>query len=191
MDSRQAAPNTTTSLAFRRHLNHLRKTMPHPIRLHPPPPSRRIPYLHRNFQQKASSEEIVRTGPKLSFMAASERRTMKKKSTKYLIRSPMNSVDDQGQHLGRDGISDSVATEIKGAAKVKIRFPLSNFTSRWMLVVLGRVRAGHASVSIGTKVYVLGGIGDKQYFNDIWVLDINTSFWARLNVTCQKSQGRF
>ncbi|GER39500.1 50S ribosomal protein L20 [Striga asiatica] len=88
----------------------------------------------------ASSEEIVRTGPKLSFMAASERRTMKKKSTKYLIRSPMNSVDDQGQHLGRDGISDSVATEIKGAAKVKIRFPLSNFTSSYSLDNNGRSR---------------------------------------------------
>ncbi|GER57740.1 4-aminobutyrate aminotransferase [Striga asiatica] len=43
----------------------------------------------------ASSEELVRMGPKLSFMAASERRTMKRKSTKYVIRSPMNSMDDQ------------------------------------------------------------------------------------------------
>ncbi|GER37266.1 prolinetRNA ligase [Striga asiatica] len=49
---RKAAPNTTTSSAFRRHLNHLRKTTPHLIRPHPPPPSRRIPSLHRNFHQK-------------------------------------------------------------------------------------------------------------------------------------------
>ncbi|KZV47414.1 tip elongation aberrant protein 1-like [Dorcoceras hygrometricum] len=56
-------------------------------------------------------------------------------------------------------------------------------------------RAGHASVGIGTKasrfIYVLGGVGDKQYYNDIWVLDVITSSWHQLDACFQKSQGRF
>ncbi|GER39499.1 galactose oxidase/kelch repeat superfamily protein [Striga asiatica] len=50
--------------------------------------------------------------------------------------------------------------------------------------IVGKLRGGcWWSLVECALVYVLGGIDDKQYFNDIWVLDINTSFWARLNIS--------
>ncbi|KAJ7977856.1 BTB-kelch protein [Quillaja saponaria] len=53
------------------------------------------------------------------------------------------------------------------------------------------VRAGHAAVSIGTKVYVIGGVGDKHYYNDVWILDVSTCSWTRLDMRGQQPQGRF
>ncbi|CAL1407687.1 unnamed protein product [Linum trigynum] len=55
------------------------------------------------------------------------------------------------------------------------------------------VRAGHAAVSIGTKVLVIGGVGDKNYYNDVWVLDTaNSCSWTRLDVCGHhQPQGRF
>ncbi|KAM2663830.1 hypothetical protein EV1_010336 [Malus domestica] len=65
-------------------------------------------------------------------------------------------------------------------------------------------RAGHATVSIGTKakekaidlkekmqVYVIGGVGDKHYYNDVWVLDVITCSWTQLEICGQHPQGRF
>ncbi|OVA16794.1 Kelch repeat type 1 [Macleaya cordata] len=63
------------------------------------------------------------------------------------------------------------------------------------LVVQGSspgVRAGHASVIIGSKVvYVIGGVGDKHYYNDVWILDVNTCSWTQLDIRGQQPQGRF
>ncbi|KAF5952163.1 hypothetical protein HYC85_010107 [Camellia sinensis] len=87
------------------------------------------------------------------------------------------------------------------------------------LVVQGSspgVRAGHAAVNIGPKasnviiqildatfeiglfrvmywviVYVIGGVGDKQYYNDVWVLDVSTCSWTQLEIRGQQPQGRF
>ncbi|KAF7817973.1 acyl-CoA-binding domain-containing protein 4-like isoform X1 [Senna tora] len=57
------------------------------------------------------------------------------------------------------------------------------------------VRAGHAAVNIGTKastsVYIIGGVGDKRYYNDVWVFDICTCSWTQLEIRGQKPQGRF
>ncbi|CAN6581833.1 unnamed protein product [Malus baccata var. baccata] len=65
-------------------------------------------------------------------------------------------------------------------------------------------RAGHAAVSIGTKakekaidlqeklqVYVIGGVGDKHYYSDVWVLDVITCSWTQLETCGQQPQGRF
>ncbi|KAG6496067.1 hypothetical protein ZIOFF_043915 [Zingiber officinale] len=65
----------------------------------------------------------------------------------------------------------------------------------WQLEVKGStpgVRAGHAAVSIGTKAYIIGGVGDKQYYSDVWVLDTISSSWAQLDILGdQQPQGRF
>lgn len=81
------------------------------------------------------------------------------------------------------------------------------------------VRAGHVAVSYHTKasqkvhkvvsrleiciflnknklcndlqVYVIGGVGDKKYYNDVWLLDTSTCLWSRLEICGQKPQGRF
>nr|GEX27439.1 hypothetical protein [Tanacetum cinerariifolium] len=53
------------------------------------------------------------------------------------------------------------------------------------------VRAGHTAVTIGTQVYVIGGVGDKQYYNDVWVLDTFSCSWIQLELRGQKPQGRF
>lgn len=82
------------------------------------------------------------------------------------------------------------------------------------------VRAGHASVSIGSKVrccrdntlevhfcyvfhrflcinlsalqvYIIGGVGDREYYNDVWMLDINCCTWIQLDVSGPEPQGRF
>ncbi|KAL2325599.1 hypothetical protein Fmac_024657 [Flemingia macrophylla] len=63
-------------------------------------------------------------------------------------------------------------------------------------------RAGHAAVSIGTQassftfhqfsaVYIIGGVGDKRYYSDIWVFDICTCSWTQLDIRGQTPQGRF
>lgn len=41
------------------------------------------------------------------------------------------------------------------------------------------------------QVYILGGVGDKQYYSDIWVLDVITSSWDQLDLCSRKSQGQF
>lgn len=41
------------------------------------------------------------------------------------------------------------------------------------------------------QVYVIGGVGDKKYYNDVWVLDVTNSSWTQLDVMGQKPQGRF
>ncbi|KAK4748790.1 hypothetical protein SAY87_015376 [Trapa incisa] len=64
----------------------------------------------------------------------------------------------------------------------------------WQINVQGfspGVRAGHGAVSIGTKVYVIGGVGDKNYYSDVWVLDVKTSSWSRLDIRGHQPQGRF
>lgn len=38
---------------------------------------------------------------------------------------------------------------------------------------------------------MIGGVGDKQYYNDVWVLDTINSLWIRLDVHGQQPQGRF
>ncbi|CAM8979699.1 unnamed protein product [Rhodiola kirilowii] len=53
------------------------------------------------------------------------------------------------------------------------------------------VRAGHAMVNVGSKVYVVGGVGDKCFYNDVWVLDVINFSWSQLEVHGQKPQGRF
>ncbi|KAB5529148.1 hypothetical protein DKX38_019229 [Salix brachista] len=59
------------------------------------------------------------------------------------------------------------------------------------------VRAGHTAVNIGAKashappVYVIGGVGDKHYYNDVWVLDVSTCSWTKLDISGQQPQGRF
>lgn len=53
------------------------------------------------------------------------------------------------------------------------------------------VRAGHATVSIDCKVYIIGGVGDRAYYNDVWMLDTNTCSWTQLDVGGQQPQGRF
>uniref|UniRef100_A0A6N2LQ39 DCD domain-containing protein n=1 Tax=Salix viminalis TaxID=40686 RepID=A0A6N2LQ39_SALVM len=47
------------------------------------------------------------------------------------------------------------------------------------------VRAGHASL------YVIGGVGEKHYYIDVWVLDVSTCSWTQLDISGQQPQGRF
>ncbi|MBA0816069.1 hypothetical protein Gohar_000770, partial [Gossypium harknessii] len=44
---------------------------------------------------------------------------------------------------------------------------------------LPNVGAGHVVVSIGTKVFIIGGTKDKHYYNNVWVLDVNISICGR------------
>ncbi|KAH1195832.1 Rab9 effector protein with kelch motifs [Glycine soja] len=56
------------------------------------------------------------------------------------------------------------------------------------------VRAGHAAVNIGTKasyVYIIGGVGDKRYYNDVWIFDICNFSWTQLDIRFHQPQGRF
>lgn len=41
------------------------------------------------------------------------------------------------------------------------------------------------------QVYVIGGVGDKHYYNDVWVLDVSTCSWTQLDIRGQQPQGRF
>lgn len=41
------------------------------------------------------------------------------------------------------------------------------------------------------QVYILGGVGDRQYYNDAWVLDLCTCSWTQLDTCGQQPQGRF
>ncbi|GAB2287276.1 hypothetical protein Dimus_021657 [Dionaea muscipula] len=52
-------------------------------------------------------------------------------------------------------------------------------------------RAGHAAVSIGAKIYVIGGVGDKRYYSDVWAFNTNTSSWSMLEICGHPPQGRF
>ena len=77
------------------------------------------------------------------------------------------------------------------------------------------VRAGHAVVDVGSKasqrqsdsqlvkiaslhsvaifsqVYVIGGVGDKRYYGDVWVLHVEDAAWCQLDVRGRLPQGRF
>eukprot|EP00249_Psilotum_nudum_P020940 c27907_g1_i1 orf=651-3365(+) len=53
------------------------------------------------------------------------------------------------------------------------------------------VRAGHASVAVGNKVYFIGGVGDRAYYNDVWILDVDACTWTKLFVAGPQPQGRF
>ncbi|KAJ7285371.1 hypothetical protein O6H91_05G044500 [Diphasiastrum complanatum] len=53
------------------------------------------------------------------------------------------------------------------------------------------VRAGHAAVTVGNKMYIFGGVGDRAYYNDVWMLDINSRVWTVLDVVGPQPQGRF
>lgn len=41
------------------------------------------------------------------------------------------------------------------------------------------------------QIYVLGGVGDKHYYNDIWVLDMINHLWTQLGARGQQPRGRF
>ena len=41
------------------------------------------------------------------------------------------------------------------------------------------------------QVFIIGGVGDKHYYNDVWILDVNACCWARLDICGQQPQGRF
>lgn len=41
------------------------------------------------------------------------------------------------------------------------------------------------------QVYVIGGVGDKRYYNDVWVLDVEARSWSRADIHGQPPQGRF
>lgn len=41
------------------------------------------------------------------------------------------------------------------------------------------------------QVYVIGGVGDKQYYSDVWVLDVGICSWVQLEIRGQQPQGRF
>uniref|UniRef100_A0ACD6A7A8 Uncharacterized protein n=1 Tax=Avena sativa TaxID=4498 RepID=A0ACD6A7A8_AVESA len=53
------------------------------------------------------------------------------------------------------------------------------------------VRAGHAALGIGSKIYVIGGVGDKKYYSDAWILDVVSRSWTQLETCGQQPQGRF
>ncbi|KAJ7527897.1 hypothetical protein O6H91_16G075100 [Diphasiastrum complanatum] len=52
-------------------------------------------------------------------------------------------------------------------------------------------RAGHTAVNVGNKMYVFGGVGDRAYFNDVWMLDVATRTWSAIDVAGPEPQGRF
>ncbi|KAG8473049.1 hypothetical protein CXB51_034973 [Gossypium anomalum] len=69
--------------------------------------------------------------------------------------------------------------EIKGAVEVYISCGdrHSVVAIRNKLIVYGEdcgVGAHHAIVSIETKVFIIGGTGDKRYYNNVWVLDMKS-----------------
>lgn len=41
------------------------------------------------------------------------------------------------------------------------------------------------------QVYIIGGVGHKCYYNDVWVFDICTCTWTELEIRGQLPQGRF
>lgn len=41
------------------------------------------------------------------------------------------------------------------------------------------------------KVFVIGGVGDKHYYNDVWILDVTACCWGQLDICGQQPQGRF
>ncbi|EFJ20389.1 hypothetical protein SELMODRAFT_418266 [Selaginella moellendorffii] len=53
------------------------------------------------------------------------------------------------------------------------------------------VRAGHVAVAAENKVYVFGGVGDRAYYNDVWVLDLSSWKWSQAEVAGLQPQGRF
>ncbi|XP_024039010.1 acyl-CoA-binding domain-containing protein 5 isoform X1 [Citrus sinensis] len=71
---------------------------------------------------------------------------------------------------------------------------MNSLTWSRQLAIIGSspgVRAGHAAINIGTKVYIIGGVGDKHYYNDIWILNVSTCSWSQLDTCGQQPQGRF
>lgn len=44
---------------------------------------------------------------------------------------------------------------------------------------------------VALQVYVIGGVGDKQYYSDVWVLDLLTCYWTQLDICGQQPHGRF
>ncbi|KAJ7538156.1 hypothetical protein O6H91_11G036400 [Diphasiastrum complanatum] len=53
------------------------------------------------------------------------------------------------------------------------------------------VRAGHAAVTLDNKMYIFGGVGDRAYYNDVWMLDVDSRVWTLLDVVGPNPQGRF
>jgi len=41
------------------------------------------------------------------------------------------------------------------------------------------------------QVYIIGGVGDKRYYNDVWIFDICNFSWTQLDIHFQQPQGRF
>uniref|UniRef100_A0A6N2KVS4 Uncharacterized protein n=1 Tax=Salix viminalis TaxID=40686 RepID=A0A6N2KVS4_SALVM len=41
------------------------------------------------------------------------------------------------------------------------------------------------------QLYVIGGVGEKHYYIDVWVLDVSTCSWTQLDISGQQPQGRF
>ncbi|KAL5135901.1 Rab9 effector protein with kelch motifs [Glycine soja] len=43
----------------------------------------------------------------------------------------------------------------------------------------------------GKLVYIIGGVGDKRYYNDVWIFDICNFTWTQLDIDFHQPQGRF
>ncbi|KAF9681497.1 hypothetical protein SADUNF_Sadunf05G0007500 [Salix dunnii] len=41
------------------------------------------------------------------------------------------------------------------------------------------------------QLYIIGGVGGKHYYIDVWVLDVSTCSWSQLDISGQQPQGRF
>jgi len=39
------------------------------------------------------------------------------------------------------------------------------------------------------QVYIVGGVGDRAYYNDVWILDIHCYTWIKLEVSGPEQQG--
>ena len=61
---------------------------------------------------------------------------------------------------------------------------------QFLVMFLRKNRGDWASCDVA-QVYVIGGVGDKQYYNDVWILDITTCSWSQLEICGQQPQGRF
>lgn len=41
------------------------------------------------------------------------------------------------------------------------------------------------------QIYIIGGVGDKHYYSEVWMLDTITCSWTQVEVGGQKPKGRF
>lgn len=43
-------------------------------------------------------------------------------------------------------------------------------------------RAAHGVVSVGTKMYIFGGLGEEEALNDLWELDTDALKWTKMDI---------